>query len=77
MTKRDKWSAAKLAYTEAQRSKIMECIRHLNRREAEILRRVELELPEVRQQIRRWYRERWEYLLQEYEKVLPHVDELP
>lgn len=77
MTKREKWSAAKLAYTEVQRSMIMRCIHALNRREGEILRRVELELPEVRQQIRRWYRERWEYLLQEYEKVLPHVDELP
>lgn len=72
-----KWSAAKLAYTAEQRSRIMHMIRFTNNRESEALAGVSLHYPEVRQQIRDWYRQRWNYLLWEYERVLPHVDELP
>lgn len=74
---REKWSAVKLAYTAEQRFKIMDAIQRNNRDQTAALGRVSLLYPAVRQNIRDWYRERWEYLLAEYEKVLPHVDELP
>ena len=72
-----RWSAAKLAYTDAQRSKIMASIHHHNRRESHALNQVSLEYPAVRRATRAWYRERWLYLAGEYERVLPHVYELP
>jgi hypothetical protein len=72
-----KWSVAKLAYTALQRSDIMKCIQRLNGRESAALQRVDLKHVQVRKQIRAWFYDRWSYLLEEYEKVLPHVDELP
>lgn len=82
--KREKWSAARLAYTAEQRKMIMACIQRHNWREKFALERAVIDCggrtlprPHLREQIRAWYRERWSYLLREYEKILPHVDELP
>lgn len=79
-----KWSAERLAYTEVQRRKIMDCIHRHNRRESKAIERAVVECgsrtlpaPHLREQIRAWYRERWSYLIREYEKILPRVDELP
>lgn len=73
-----------MAYTGAQRSQIMACIQRLNVREDEALAKAVLRdghrllpRPYVRQQLRRWFRQRWEYLVSEYEKVLPHIEEIP
>lgn len=81
---REKWSAARLAYTEAQRRQIMACIQRLNARESAALKAAQfpcgsrlLPRPYVRQQLRAWFYERWLYLINEYEKVLPHVENLP
>lgn len=80
----EKWSALKLAYTREQRRAIMACIQRLNGQEKKAIKRavimqgtVVLPRPHLRQQIRAWYHKHWEYLLGEYEKVLPHVSELP
>lgn len=79
-----KWSEAKLAYTAAERAKIMACIQRLNAREAKMLEvcvlrttHGDLPRPHQRAQIREWYHQRWSYLLGEYEKILPHVSNLP
>jgi hypothetical protein len=82
---REPWSDAKLKHTEEVRRKIMACIQRLNARETKALARAVLRhgnrgpipRPYLRQQIRAWYNARWEYLLREYEAILPHVDELP
>lgn len=74
---RTKWSVAKLAYTAQQRNKIMESIRSHNQREKLALEAVPLDYPWVRAQIRDWFFIRWRDMLSEYERVLPHVDELP
>lgn len=83
-TKREKWSALKLEETRLQRARIMAYIRRNDERERFSLERAVMEQggrmlprPHLRDQIRRWYRLRWEYLMSEYEKALPHVDELP
>lgn len=79
-----KWDEARLAHTAGVRRQIMACIQRQNGREAKALERAVLQQgtsplprPHLRRQIREWYRERWLYLLGEYEKVLPHVSELP
>lgn len=84
MTIRVKWSAARLAYTVEQRRSIMACIQRLNARQGRAVPHLSYGTsseriydPKVRDQIRAWYYERWLYLIREYEKVLPHVDELP
>jgi hypothetical protein len=74
---RVKWSGEKLAYTHAERERIMACIQRLNVREGKELKRVSLHNYTGRAQLRDWFYERWRYLLAEYEKVLPHVEELP
>lgn len=73
-----------MAYTAEQRRQIMACIHRLNRREGEAIDAAvmkqggqTLPLPYVRQQLRTWFRARWSYLIAEYEKVLPSVDEMP
>lgn len=72
---RDYWRG--YAYTSAQREKIMACIQRLNVREDEalavaVLRDGHRTLPRpyVRQQLRSWFRQRWEYLISEYEKSI-------
>lgn len=62
----------------------MACIHRLNAREqraldAAVLHQGSMTLPRphVRSQLRAWFRLRWSYLISEYEKVLPHVEELP
>lgn len=74
---RDKWSAVRLAYSADQRRNILACIKRLNGFETDALRRIPLQNDDVRRAVRCWYRERWSYLLREYEKVLPRVEELP
>lgn len=56
---------------------IMACIQRQNGREAKALDRAMFDcgshrLPriETRKAIRRWYRERWEYLMHEHDKAL-------
>jgi len=73
------WDSARMAYSALQRRQIMDCIQRLNAREAKVLGRVVMHLTgsNLRQEISAWYRLRWSYLLGEYEKVLPHVTELP
>lgn len=77
------WSAARLKHTAEQRKKIMQCIHRHNVREQYAHRAVldtgnyKLPRPYLREQIRQWYRERWNYLIREYEAILPHVNELP
>jgi hypothetical protein len=81
MSAREKWSPDRLAYTADQRQKIMACIQRLNTQESRALDRAFFmsgaPRTYLRQQIRAWYRERWTYLIGEYEKILPHVEELP
>lgn len=84
MTVRVKWSEAKLAYTGMQRRQIMNCIHRLNAREQKAIERATmvcggqiLPRPHLRSELRAWFRQRWSYLMAEYEKVLPHVEELP
>lgn len=90
MTPREPWTAARLKHSAEQRMKIMACIQRLNNREAKAIDRAvmrtvsrdgtiqyTLPRPHLREQIRAWYRERWEYLVREYEAILPHVTELP
>lgn len=81
---REKWSDAKLKHTSEQRKKIMACIQRLNTREGKAIERAvmrqgggTLPRPYLRSQIRYWYRQRWSYLISEYEAILPHVEELP
>lgn len=81
---REKWSALKLAHTKVQRAQIMACIQRLNCQEQRAIDRATLAIgdailprPNLRKQIREWYRKHWLYLLGEYEKILPHVSELP
>lgn len=81
MHSRPKWSAARLAYTAEQRHKIMACIHRLNSREQRAIGAATmpggLPRPHLRAELRAWFRLRWSYLIAEYEKVLPHVEELP
>jgi hypothetical protein len=84
LDRREKWSALKLAHTKEQRARIMACIQRLNVQEGKAIERAVLRIgegilprPHLRAQIRAWYYKRWLYLLGEYEKVLPHVSELP
>lgn len=80
-----KRSEAKLAYTAQQRRLIMQCIHRLNAREGRAIDRAVMKMwsghtvprPHLRSQIRAWFRLRWSYLIAEYEKVLPHIEELP
>jgi hypothetical protein len=81
---REKWTADKLKHTEQVRGQIMACIHRLNAKEAKSIYRAvtrqggsTLPRPYLRQQIRYWYRQRWDYLISEYEAILPHVEELP
>jgi len=66
-----------MAYSAEQRSLIMKCIQRNNHLESRALEVVSLDYPEVRAQIRAWFYERWLYLLKEYERVLPHIEEIP
>lgn len=84
MTIREPWSAARLAYTAVQRRAIMQCIQRLNAREQVAIERAvmwsgiqKLPRPHLRAELRVWFRLRWSYLIAEYEKVLPHVENLP
>lgn len=82
---REKWTDVKLKHTAAVRSQIMSCIQRLNAREHSAIERAvlnfgnghSLPMPNLRADIRRWYHQRWLYLLSEYEAILPHVEELP
>lgn len=81
---REKWSETKMAYTADQRRKIMACIHRLNSREGKAIERAVMDCggstlprPHLRVELRAWFRQRWSYLIAEYEKVLPHVEELP
>lgn len=81
--KREKWTKVKLAHTREQRERIMACIRRLNSREARAIDAAvlwqgsgKLPRPHLRAELRQWFRLRWVYLLSEYEKILPHVEEL-
>lgn len=81
---REPWSAARLAYTAVQRRAIMQCIHRLNAREEAAIDRAvlwsggqKLPRPHLRSELRTWFRLRWSYLIAEYEKVLPHVENLP
>lgn len=77
------FDTSKLVHDKETREKIMACIQRNNARESTAIanavvvmkNRQLLPLHHVRRAIRRWYRERWEYLLEEYEKVMP--GELP
>lgn len=78
------WDEQRLRHTAAVRKDIMACIQRLNTREHLAISRAvmkqggtALPRPNLRAQIREWYRERWTYLLSEYEAILPHVNELP
>lgn len=62
----------------------MACIQRLNDKEYKAIERAVLRQhnwtlprPHLRFEIREWYRARWNYLLSEYEAILPHVEELP
>lgn len=84
MSGREKWSEDKLKHTAAVRCQIMACIQRLNARESKAIERAVvrqggslLPRPHLRSQIRAWYYQRWDYLLREYEAILPHVDNLP
>lgn len=81
---RAKWSEDKLKHSALVRSNIMSCIQRLNAHEHSAIERAvmrhgghSLPLPHLRQDIRRWYYQRWLYLMSEYEAILPHVDNLP
>lgn len=59
----------------SERDTIMACIRRLNRREAEVLRRMTfrcghqvLPRPYPRAKVRRWFSDRRTYLMYEYDK---------
>ena len=65
----------KWAYTLAERRKIMDCIQRLNAQEAKALDGAmfkadwSIHPPYVREQLRGWFRQRWTYLINEYERL--------
>lgn len=59
------------AYGAADRQQIMLCIKRLNVEEGNTMVRISFDDPAVRRAVRQWYYDRWLYLLEEYEKVLP------
>lgn len=79
---REKWSEERLASTAEQRSQIIECLKRLKIRENRALDNALLwqggcvVARPFHPHLRAWFHLRWEYLIAEYEKVLPHVEEL-
>lgn len=54
----------------------MSCIHRLNAREGKALDGAtmsfhKLPIPSVRKKLRAWFRQRWDYLIQEHEKLVP------
>jgi hypothetical protein len=59
----------RLAYLASEQRSIMDCLQRLNAEEGKTLARIPWTNPQVRKAVRMWYRERWMYLVGEYESV--------